>query len=237
MDNAATLRAKATENEATAPTGPVFYRDSIQARAAPIKYRKIGNPYGFLNSIGIEAILDEIRKGHNIVEIAESLDISIGILLNWIDNEGHTQRIENAFQFSAEGYLAQAAKQLKEARNDFELKRAKEIATHGRFMASKLDRNKYGAEAAKGTTGNLVSFVLHIGTNKPQEANIIQGEVLRKTTQHAEIVSTEDSFALFPTPPGVVEPDSIGPFEDAPLDLENTPIPTYIKNHLGESHD
>lgn len=239
MTNLATL--KNPETNAPTPSGPVFYRDSIQARAAPIRYRKIGNPYGFLNSIGIEALLDEIRKGHNIVDIAESLDISIGILLNWIENEQHTQEIEKAFQFSAEGYLSEAGKQLRNAKTDFELKRAKEIAAHGRFMASKMDRNKYGAEAQKGKTGNMVSFVLHLGGEKKTiEANIVDGEATRVSTQHAEIYQTETAFILrptappdgvmFPTPAGVVEPDAIGPFEEAPLDFTTNPLPQYLRS-------
>jgi hypothetical protein len=207
---------------------PIFYKDSLLARAAPLKYRRIGNPYAFLNGVGIESILDEVRKGHNLVEIAEEIDISIGILLNWIENEGHVARIEDAFKFSAEGYLAQAARAIKAAATEFDLKKAKELASHGRFMASKMDRGKYGAEAVKGSTGNTVNFVLHMGgEQRTIQASIIEGEVTR--TQQPEILSDGNVFAMFPTPQGVAEPDSIGPFVEEPWEPTQQNLPAYLK--------
>jgi len=219
-------------------SSPVFFRDSIAARAAPLKFRQIGNPYAFLNGVGIEPILDEVRKGHNLVEIAEILDVSIGVMLRWIDFEGHIQALDEAFKFSAEGHLATAAKAIKQASNDFELKKAKELANHGRFMASKMDRHKYGAEVQKQQTGNVIQFVLHMGQgDKPKEINVIEGSAT-PLPAHGEIINDETGFVmlsappppgtLFPTPEGVAPPDDIGPFDDEPFLPCMTDAPAYI---------
>jgi hypothetical protein len=218
-------------------SAPIFYRDSLASRAAPQRFRQIGNPYAFLNGVGIEAMLDEIRKGHNLVEIAEVLDVSIGVLLRWIDVEGHTTHIDEAFKFSAEGHLAKAAKAISQAENDFQLKKAKEMANHGRFMASKMDRNKYGAEAQKTATGNIVQFVLHMGQGAPPKV-IEAFEGTADRVGHSEIVNDGHMFRMLPTvaptdmlfvtPEGVAPPDNLGPFEEEPFMPDTSTVPEYL---------
>jgi hypothetical protein len=217
-------------------SAPIFFRDSITARAAPLKFRLIGNPYAFLNDIGVEAMLDEVRKGHNLVDIAEAVDISIGILLRWIELEGHIGAFDDAFKFSAEGHIAAAGKAIRNASNEFELKKAKEMANHGRFMASKMDRHRYGAEVQKQATGNVVQFVLHMGQGEaPKVIEAIEGEARR--VAHSEIVNDETGFTMLPTAPpgtlfvaapGAVEPDAIGPCEEEPFFPTHDAMPEYL---------
>jgi len=220
-------------------SAPIFFRDSLEARAAPLRFRQIGNPFAFLNEVGVEAMLDEIRKGHNLVEIAEALNVSIGVLLRWVDVEGHVQAMDEAFQFSAEGHLAYASKAIREAENDFQLKKAKELASHGRFMASKMNRGKYGNEAVKQNTGNMVQFVLHMGSASipATTIDVIDGEV---TPQHAEIHNDGHTFKmlaepdtwsdlLFPTSSDVAPPDPTGPFEPPPFQPYFETMPEYLK--------
>jgi hypothetical protein len=222
-------------------SAPIFFRDSLETRAAPLRFRQIGNPFAFLNDVGIDAMLDEVRKGHNLVEIAESLNVSIGVLLRWIDCEGHVQVFDDAFQFSAEGHLAYASKAIRDAENEFQLKKAKELATHGRFMASKLNRNKYGNEAAKPNTGNVVQFVLHMGTaTPPQRIDVIDGEIIAPSHEINGIINDESGFTMlaepdtwkelmFQTPAGVVPHDPTGPFEPEPFRPYFEDMPVYLK--------
>lgn len=217
---------------------PIFFRDSIAARAAPLRFRQIGNPYAFLNDVGVEPMLDEVRKGHNLVEIAEVLDVSIGVLLRWIDAEGHVTAFDEAFKFSAEGHLAAAAKAIKGANNDFELKKAKELANHGRFMASKMDRHKYGAEQQKQNTGNVVQFVLHMGQASKGHAPLVIEASDGNSAGHSEIINEDGVFKMLPTShaselmfkpvQGAVEPTAIGPFEDEPFMPSLDTMPEFL---------
>lgn len=182
-------------------------------------------------------MLDEVRKGHNLVDIAETVDISIGVLLRWIELEGHINAFDEAFKFSAEGHIAAAGKAIRNATTEFELKKAKEMANHGRFMASKMDRHRYGAEVQKQATGNVVQFVLHMGTNEaPKQISVVEGSATRLDA-HSEIINDETGFTMLPAPPagtlfvpapGAVEPDAIGPFEEEPFFPTQDTMPEYL---------
>jgi len=212
---------------------PVLYSDSIQARAAPNRYRQIGSPYAFLNAIGIDAVLEEVYKGSNIVDVAQRINISIGVFLAWLHEEGHIQRFEDATKMSAEGYLSEAGRLLRNAQNDFELKKATKIADHGRFLASKLDKQRYGQDNTKLGNATGVTFVMHIGGHTQSIQTMVEPDhVIRHTPP--EIRTIEGTFAILPnpttpTPEGVLEPEDIGPFEDAPFIPKAEAIPTYLK--------
>jgi hypothetical protein len=219
----------------SSPT-PLLYEDSLTARANVHKRGRIGNPYAFLNSVGINPILERIYKAANIVDIAEELNISITILLNWLENEGHMQRVEEATKLSAEGYLSEAAKALRTAKTDFELKKADKLANHGRFMASKLDKSKYGADnKVLGNTAG-VTFIMHMGdrapkhismaaaqnTPPPPELGFIKGDY--------KLLPASEEEAYFNTPAHVLPPDDIGPFEDVPFEPTTDALPEYLKD-------
>lgn len=215
---------------------PVLFDDSLAARAAPVKYRRVGNPYAFLNYIGIDAILERIYKAANIVDVAEEINISITLLLNWLENEGHMKRVEDAHTFSAEGYLSEAAKLLRTARTDFDLKKADKVANHGRFMASKLDKRKYGTDAVPKAVGGGVTFIMHMGNktahittqsalqpnSRPAEARQIRGEYPVLTAAY------EAEQTAFVVPEHVYPPDDIGPFEDMPFEPDGNSLPEYL---------
>jgi hypothetical protein len=211
---------------------PLFYSDSIKARAAPNRYRQIGSPFAFLSSIGIDAILEEIYKGANIVDVARALNVSIGILLSWIDAGGYTQRIEDATTFSAEGHLSEAGRLLREARNDFDLKKAKQLADHGRFMATKLNKPKYGQDNSKLANATGVTFNMHID-GRQQTIHMVQTDSVVPIKAPPEIRALEGTFSIIPpTPDGVCEPEDIGPFEPAPFEPDAESIPTYLKDSV-----
>lgn len=166
---------------------PETYKDSLAARIFPHRFRRIGNPYAFLNDVGIIPILEYIYKGNLLIDVAEALNVSYTILVTWAKNEGHEEAIEEAETVSAEGYLAEGLRRLREATNDFELKRAKEMINHARFMASKKDKGTYGSTEQTGADKAGVSYVFNIGgdvvthqtkaVEQPKvDAKIIEGE-------------------------------------------------------------
>lgn len=145
---------------------PERFDDSLKARIFPHRFRRVGNPFAFLNDVGIVPILEFLYKGNLLIDVAEALNVSYTILKTWADNEGHMEAIEEAQKISAEGYLADGLRRLREAKTDFELKQAKEMVAHARFMASKKDKTQYGnTEDKNGATGPQVSYVINIAGN------------------------------------------------------------------------
>lgn len=219
-------------------TQPVFYTDTLAARAAPTRYRNIGNPYAFLSGLGIDAITEEICRGRNIVDVAETLNIGIGVLLNWMEHEGYMQKVEDASKFSSEGYLSEAARLLRQAKTDFDLKKAKEIANHGRFMASKLDKGRYGQDSkALAQTG--VTFIMHMGDKSLRvEANDPNQAYSASAQRPVEIQATADMFSILPPQslfiasqdPDIAQPDAIGPFEETGIELSSESVPDHLKD-------
>jgi hypothetical protein len=123
---------------------PVSFHDSLVIRARNLRFRGAGSPYDFLSDIGIVPIKEFIYKGSMLIDVAETLNVSVTQLKNWIANEGLESEIEEASISSAEGYIANGERLLKSAENKFQLDKAKAMIEHGRFMASKKDKKTYG---------------------------------------------------------------------------------------------
>jgi hypothetical protein len=223
---------------------PLYFKDSLAVRAAQQRYKQIGSPFAFLQRIGIDAILEDVYKGNNIVDVAKKLNVSIGILLTWLENEGHMATIEKAYTFSAEGYISESMSLLREAQTDFELKKAKEVAKMGQFMASKMDKSKYGNDN-KHATSAPVQFIMHIGDKSARidVHDAANGAIeSTATTIPREIQRTSDSFSILPIapPPADVkppDPHSIGPFEPEPFVPDVETMPAYLEPvAYGEPH-
>lgn len=187
---------------------PNTFTDSLAVRGDQTARGTIGNPYAQLNQIGIASVLEYLYKGANLVDVAETTNVSVTVLRTWLDNEGHWPRVEEATVLSAEGYLAMGQRLMKTAKNPFELAKAKSLLEHSRWLAGKINKPVYGTTevAAAGTT---VSFTLNIGG---QHATLVASP----QQNHLEV----DAQDLYLPPivmalPGAAEPE-IGPFNDMP---------------------
>lgn len=143
------------------------FHDSLDVRARQLRFRGIGNPFNFLDSIGIVPIKEFIFKGATIIDVAEQLNIPITYLREWISQNNFQSELEDAAIVSAEGYIARGEKMLREAKSDFEFKKAKAILEHGRFMAEKKDKKQYGKTEDK-TIGPAagVTYIFQVGNNQ-----------------------------------------------------------------------
>jgi hypothetical protein len=178
--------------------------------------------------VGITPILEAIYKGYNIVDVAKQINVSVTILLTWLDNEGLMQKVEDATKFSAEGYLSEASTLLREAQTEFQLKKAKEIASHGRFMASKLDKPKYGNDNTKLGNATGLTFIMHMGAGTAA----IQATMAPEAhVRPAELQAIDGTFSIIPkpTPTQAVEPEAIGPFEEEPFIPDAKQVPLYLR--------
>ena len=86
-----------------------------------------------------------IEDGDSLTHIAESLGVKVSTLTMWIarDDERSARARESRIA-AASAYADLALKTLQEARDPFEVQRAREIASHYRWQASKANPAGYG---------------------------------------------------------------------------------------------
>ncbi len=144
---------------------PESFRDDLSLRASQLRrFRQVGNPYAFLNEIGITPIVECIYKGNLLLDVAEQMNVSLTILRKWVEEEGHGATVEDAETISAEGFLAEGMRLVRTAENAFQLSKAKEMIRHAQYMASKKNKKTYGnTDAAQQGAG--VQYVFNIGQN------------------------------------------------------------------------
>ena len=153
-----------------APT-PTTFRDSISLRARNLRFRGVGNPYDFLNEIGLVPIKEYIYRGATIIDLADELNLPITTIRTWVEENGYQGELEEAGTLSAEGYIRQGELMLKAAANKFDLDKAKAMIEHGRWMASKKDKKTYGQSAAELGQQAAVSYTFLIGENSAVQVN------------------------------------------------------------------
>lgn len=142
-------------------TVPASYDDDLVMRCFPHRYRRVGTPHEYLTNIGIEAIVEYISKGHLLIDVAEAVNVPLMVLRRWVEEEGYLNTIEEAETLSAEGYLAEGMRRLRNATCEFELRRAKEMIRHAQYMASKKNKPTYGEQANRGPTAP-VTYVFNV---------------------------------------------------------------------------
>lgn len=197
------------------------FNDDLASRIFPMRFRRIGSPFAFLNEVGVVPILEYIYKGNLLIDVAEVLNVSMTVLNTWVENEGHAAAIEEAEKLSAEGYLAEGMRRLRCAENQFELKRAQEMIKHAQFMASKKNKKVYGAVTEQ-QGGAGVSYVFNINGNisAPQELKDVI-KTVEQVVEDVPQVRLDLSHLLKPDPDmpiGLLLSEDkldIGPFYEA----------------------
>ncbi|WP_309601130.1 terminase small subunit-like protein [Burkholderia multivorans] len=98
-----------------------------------------------LNALGIDWICDQFIDGGTLTTIAANLSISRSALMRWIDaDEDRSARAREA-RINASGVWDEKAEaEIQKAKNPFELQKARELAHHFRWRASKIDPRSYG---------------------------------------------------------------------------------------------
>lgn len=98
-----------------------------------------------LDAYGVEAVCDDIGNRKTLTAIADDLGVSIGSLIGWIEADAErSARVREARQAMARAWDEQAEEEIRSAGDEFELKKAKELAHHLRWRASKIAAREYG---------------------------------------------------------------------------------------------
>ena len=176
-------------------SSPQGFHDSLAIRARNIRFRGVGNPYEFLDSVGIVPIKEFLFRGNNIIELADTLNLPLTYIHNWIEQNNLQEEIEEASTISAEGYLYRGQRALEDAHDKLALDKAKAMLEHGRFMAAKKDKKKYGTTNEQVQGGAGVTYIFNMGD---QTKTIHADAPPTPTIEDAEFkeVQTEPVFAL-----------------------------------------
>jgi hypothetical protein len=116
--------------------------------------------------IDIELICNSLLDGKTITAISHDLKITRSALERHIStNEGDSARVRDARCQAASFWDEAAEKLLSDAKDPFELSRARELAQHYRWRASKIAPREYGNIKDSESDGNLTIRVI----NSPDE--------------------------------------------------------------------
>jgi hypothetical protein len=104
----------------------------------------------------LELLCDKIIAGDMLTEVALEWGVTLSRLRRWIAAEPtRAAAVVAARRISAATYDEKAEKAIKDAKDDLELKRAKELAHHYRWKASKMDPGQYGEKLEVGAPGDF----------------------------------------------------------------------------------
>ena len=113
--------------------------------------------YQLLDEIGIDTVCDRLSGGESITQIAKSLKIAQSSLSKWIAlDENRSARAREARNASADAYADKAEEALLFAPPEqIEISRARELASHYRWMASKRRPAEYGERIQQDITATV----------------------------------------------------------------------------------
>jgi hypothetical protein len=92
-----------------------------------------------LDLFGIDWVCNELMDLRMLTEIAGEADVALSTLSQWIASDAdRSARVREARRLAADAWVEKAEQVVTEAKNGFELQRARELAHHYRWKASKI---------------------------------------------------------------------------------------------------
>lgn len=197
------------------------FNDSLELRARNLRFRGVGNPYAFLDELGIIPIKEFLYRGATIIELAEALNLPLHTIHVWIEQNNYQPDIEEASVISAEGYLWRGQTLLNQAENKFQLDKAKLMLEHGRFMASKKNKKVYGNTQDVGSGAASVTYVFNVGEAPPvvAESKKVDDAI---EAEFEEVPRVSMDFNLGPAPEHIRKAGKIAQ-PIAPVEREHIP--------------
>lgn len=117
--------------------------------AHPIARQKI-------DAFGLDTLCEELRSGTTITRLAENIGVSAGSVLAWLEvDPERSARARESRRAAAILWEEKAEQGIADAADPFELSKAKELAHHYRWRASKIAPAAYGDKVAIGGAEDL----------------------------------------------------------------------------------
>ena len=141
----------------TAPKKPATAK-KVAGKAAPARRKAQAKKQPTIaeriEAFGIEAVCERLANGVTMTAIAEEIGVTVGKLSQWIaSDEEHSARAREARIHAARIWDEKALSVIEQALDPFELQRAKELAHHYRWRASKTAPKEYGDKVTQEHTG------------------------------------------------------------------------------------
>lgn len=93
-----------------------------------------------LDLFGVEWMYDQILDLRSLSEIAQEAGVALSTLTRWVASDlERSARVREARRLAAEAWVERAEQVVSVAKNGFELQRARELAHHYRWKASKIN--------------------------------------------------------------------------------------------------
>ena len=153
---AATPKGKKPETHKSPPAKPAATKKAagVAASAREAAAKKQPTIADRIEAFGIEAICERLSNGVTMTAIAEEIGVTVGKLSQWIaSDEEHSARAREARIHAARIWDEKALSVVEQALDPFELARAKELAHHYRWRASKTAPKEYGDKVTQEHTG------------------------------------------------------------------------------------
>lgn len=127
-----------------------------------------------LDEFGVESICESVYEGDSLTLIAKTVGVSIGSLIAWIAAEPErSARVNLARLETSRIWDEKAERGIEDATDDFELAKAKDLAHHYRWRASKIAPKIYGDKIQQehtGADGGPVKFTVITGVPEPTDS-------------------------------------------------------------------
>lgn len=124
-----------------------------------------------LDAFTEDRVCEMIGDGDSLTLIAKRAEVSIGSLLAWIEhNTERSARVREVRTMMAAYWVERAETEIRDAADEFELKKAKELAHHYRWKASKIAPRDYGDKLEVNNTGLPMVIVRDLTGRKDEPA-------------------------------------------------------------------
>ncbi len=145
---------KAPPKASTKPAAPKKAAGAATPARAKVQTKKQPTIAERIDAFGIEAVCERLADGVTMTAIAEEIGVTVGKLSQWIaSDEEHSARAREARIHAARIWDEKALSVIEQALDPFELQRAKELAHHYRWRASKTAPKDYGDKVTQEHTG------------------------------------------------------------------------------------
>lgn len=155
---AATPKGKKPEPHKSPPAKPAAPTKAAgvaaSAKSQNLQTKKQPTIAERIEAFGIEAVCERLSNGVTMTALAEEIGVTVGKLSQWIaSDEEHSARAREARIHAARIWDEKALSVVEQAQDLFELQRAKELAHHYRWRASKTAPKEYGDKVTQEHTG------------------------------------------------------------------------------------
>lgn len=123
-----------------------------------------------INEYGLDAVCESIANGESLTAIAKRIEVSVGSFFTWLEAESErSARVREVRSATARLWDEKAEQCIKDAPDEFELKRAKELSHHYRWRAAKIAPKEYGDRLEVEGKGVLPMVIVRDLTGRKDE--------------------------------------------------------------------